>query len=136
MAYLYVKKVKVALINPVTNQPLKAENKEQVMTTKDIILRVLNDNPMWAESYANIKAAVAIEKDLKDCENLPYFKFTDTDGKKLKEAVLNPKSITEGGVVNGFALLPVITRQIHPILREFDLATDEWKEPVEELPAN
>lgn len=79
----------ITLVEPTTKEPLKDEKGEtKPVVFSDFIGKQLF-NPMWAESYKNIKSAKAIDKAFSNGSGV--VQLAEEDWKKLKDLIENPK---------------------------------------------
>lgn len=109
----------IQLVDPEKGEPLKDdEGKPQKPVDLKVMIQKLLHNPVWTESYPNVRSADAITKAVAAGNGVVV--LAEDDWKKLEAAVQNPKSvIVMGGspqVVGGFGYHPIITPQILPLL--------------------
>ncbi len=123
----------VILKDPVTRKPLtKDDGQPEDPVTFEAIVNKLMHNPMWTETYPNIRAANAITDALSKANGVMV--LAEDDWKKLEAAVQNPKQvvISQAGpaTVIGFGFHPVIVPQIVSLLDAIVEATTNA--PVEQ----
>lgn len=107
----------ITLLEPTTKEPLKDEKGEtKPQKFYDFVGKMLF-NPMWAESYKNIKSAKAIDKAFEKAEPGAAVQLAEEDWKKLKDLVDNPK----GGYGYHAAVMP----QLLPFLDAIIEAKEE-----------
>lgn len=99
------------------------------LTLKDIILKLMH-NPLWTESYNNIRAADAINRAVEKADGVIV--LSEEDWKKLETAVQNPRTVVLGSggsqVIVGLGYHPAIVTQVLPLL---DAIVNASSKPVE-----
>ena len=97
----------VTLVDPMTGEALKSPTggDAEAITFDDIIVRLMQ-NPMWGESYHNIKAQHEIMQAMSKKE--PVLMLGEDDWQRLKSAAEFPKP--------NIGYNPVLVHQLLPLL--------------------
>jgi len=116
----------VVLMRPHTNEPLRHDNGQPELPVTFIrFLNNLLSNPMWVESYENLKSAKSIFaaiQNMKSTAGLGPIKLTleDSDWEKLKSTAMYPKMliVTPNGpvVTVGYGFHPQVSMQLLPMI--------------------
>jgi hypothetical protein len=122
----------VTLFDPDTKEPLKDEKgNPQVLSFKGLLGKIFH-NPMWNESFNNLRAMRDIEEACEEAysQSKPYIKMPQETWLIIQKAVLSPKfemmHPTAGvQIVSGFGYHPTIASQLIPLLLPIINATLE-----------
>jgi hypothetical protein len=108
----------VQLTDPAGSPLISDDGKPQKPFDLADLIQKLMHNPVWTESYPNVRSADAITKAVAGANGVLV--LAEDDWKKLEAAVQNPRAVVFGSsgaqVVGGFGFHPVITPQILPLL--------------------
>lgn len=127
MRYI-TKSADVALVNPVTKEPLvDAATKKPAVWTFDQLMHRLMANPLWIESLTAMRAQKSI-MDAVESATDGVVVLAEADWLKLKEAAETPRTTIDtpngAAVSNGLGLHPTIASQLLPLLMRIIDAPD------------